>query len=104
VGATNCPACHVSPSKLKGLFVDQQIGRHSTMKTKSDAERFGSYQTVIHALLTRHPFHKKDLYPDLDGVKKAFMFVLSREGIIRTSQIVTYSPLFCKGKSGGIVI
>jgi DNA repair protein RadC len=56
------------------------------MKAKSDAERFGRYQTVIQALLERQSFHKKDLYPHLDGVKKAFIGrvvkELTREGYL----------------------
>ena len=43
------------------------------MKAKSDTERFGRYQAVIDALLARDSFHKKDLYSDLDGVKKTFI-------------------------------
>jgi hypothetical protein len=45
--------------------MDQQIGRQSTMKAKSDAKRFGRYQRVIHALLARHAFQKKGLLSDL---------------------------------------
>jgi DNA repair protein RadC len=56
------------------------------MKQKSDAERFGRYQTVIDALLARHSFHKNDLYADLDGIKKAFIGrvvkELTREGYL----------------------
>jgi hypothetical protein len=45
----------------------------SIMKTTPEAERFERYQTVVHALLERNAFHKKDLYSDLDRIKMRFI-------------------------------
>jgi hypothetical protein len=63
------------------------------MKAKSDAERFRKYRTIIHALLERPSFHKKDLYSDLDGDKKAFIFVPRRGETLRRSQVVISATL-----------
>jgi hypothetical protein len=65
VGGREMFKSHGSPPKLMAPLIDRQIGRHSTKKAKSDAESFGRYLTVTNALLTRHSFQKKDIYPDL---------------------------------------
>ena len=42
------------------------------MKTRSDAERFARYQSVVNVLLSKDPFHKPEIYEAPEHEEKRF--------------------------------